>query len=98
MIRVSQTVSYVYSKNYTRDEVIDRLVRRGWDRYALAGLSDERLGAELVDAANGDDVHGIYELLVDDAGDLDMDTADPGDWVAHVTNESPHGEPYIRVS
>jgi hypothetical protein len=53
---------------------------------AVANLSDAELAQKIVDIANEQQINSVYEALVADAGDPNMDDLDTDDWTAKVVN------------
>lgn len=81
MIQLSQSVSTSYTVTYDRADVVRLLIEaKAGTAESLAEYTDATLGTMLAAVANGEDEHDVYTVLVEDAGDIDLDGADVGDW------------------
>lgn len=77
-IRLTQVVKVLYEVDYTREDALDLLKEAGHEWLDLTDNASiaERL-AQIANQSGGG--NGLYERLVDDAGDW-KDTVDVDDW------------------
>lgn len=78
-ILLTQTATVVYRVEYSREDIISMLVISGSSRDSLESMSNDELGTALVGAASDEDNAGLYDKLVENAGEW-QDIIDTDDW------------------